>query len=103
MWEHYVETLERVMPALFVLENVPQFLKSAEFRRLEAMTSSRGRLNAYRLEAHILNAADYGAAQARRRVVVVGRRRGMREIGAPTSLVQASSSFGDAELAVTRG
>src|SRR5688572_8835584 len=35
MWEHYLETLVRVRPAFFVLENVPQFLKSEEFLALQ--------------------------------------------------------------------
>jgi DNA (cytosine-5)-methyltransferase 1 len=83
MWEHYMETLERVRPAFFVLENVPQFLASSEFARLGAQTSARGRLSSYRLEAFLLNAADYGAAQARRRAVVIGRRRQAREVGVP--------------------
>ena len=83
MWEHYVETLLRARPAFFVLENVPQFLKSPEFQNLLAETGPRGRLGAYDLEAHVLNAADYGTAQARRRAVVIGRRRGMRELGVP--------------------
>jgi DNA (cytosine-5)-methyltransferase 1 len=85
MWEHYVETLQRVRPAFFVLENVPQFLRSPEFQRLQAETAVGGPLRAYELEAHILNAADYGAVQARKRAVVIGRRRGMRELGLPTT------------------
>jgi DNA (cytosine-5)-methyltransferase 1 len=83
MWEHYVETLERARPAFFVLENVPQFLKSPEFQNLLDATRTRGRLAGYRLEAHVLNAADYRAPQARRRAVVIGRPRQMREIGVP--------------------
>ena len=83
MWLHYLETLERVRPAFFVLENVPQFLKSVEFQLLLAETKPRARLAAYRLEAFVLNAADYGAAQARKRAVVIGRPRVIREVGAP--------------------
>lgn len=85
MWKHYVETLRRVRPAFFVLENVPQFLSSSEFQLLQAQASVGGELGAYQLEAHILNSADYGAAQARRRAVVIGRRRGMRELGPPAT------------------
>ena len=83
MWQHYMETLQRVRPAFFVLENVPQFLRSPDFLRLESETSLKGKLGAYQLEVHLLNAADYGTAQARRRAVVIGRRRGMRELGPP--------------------
>ncbi|WP_197680988.1 DNA cytosine methyltransferase [Nocardioides scoriae] len=83
MWEHYVETLERVRPAFFVMENVPQFLKSTQFAELTGLVRARGRLGAYEIEMQVVNAADHGAAQARRRAVVIGRRRGTREIGLP--------------------
>ena len=83
MWEHYVEILERVRPAFFVLENVPQFLKSSQFEELTTLVRPRARLGVYEIEVHVVNAADHGVAQARRRAVVVGRRRGTREVGLP--------------------
>lgn len=94
MWRHYLETLVRVRPAFFVLENVPQFLKSNEFNLLVDETTFSGRLSGYTLEAHVLNAADYGSAQARRRAVVLGRRVGVRPVGAPP--IQQQSVLRDA-------
>ena len=38
MWRHYVSTLRRARPAIFVLENVPQFLRSPEFQLLQRET-----------------------------------------------------------------
>jgi len=87
MWRHYVETLKRALPTFFVLENVPQFLKSAEFEAFQRETSKRGVLSQYELEPFILNAANYGAAQNRRRAVVIGRRRELTPIGAPPTTV----------------
>ena len=83
MWLHYVETLERVRPAFFLLENVPQFLNSQQFQDLLSETATGGRLGSYTLEAFVLNAADYGAPQARKRAVVIGRRQEAREVGIP--------------------
>lgn len=83
LWSHYVDVLARVRPAFFVIENVPQFLGSIEFARLERETSISGRLAPYALEAFVLNAADYGAPQARKRAVVIGRRRELSPVGTP--------------------
>ncbi|MGF9755074.1 DNA cytosine methyltransferase [Microvirga sp. 0TCS3.31] len=83
MWRHYLSTLRRARPSFFVLENVPQFLKSSDFAHFEAETARGGLLEAYQLEYFVLNSADYGAAQARRRAVVIGRRRGVDALGPP--------------------
>jgi DNA (cytosine-5)-methyltransferase 1 len=83
LWRHYVDVLSRVRPAFFVIENVPQFLGTTEFASLQAETSAGGALTSYRLETFVLNAADYGAPQARKRAVVVGRRRELSPIGPP--------------------
>lgn len=94
LWRHYVEVLGRVRPAFFVIENVPQFLGSSEFASLQAETSTGGMLTPYRLEAFVLNAADCGAPQARKRAVVVGRRRELSPIGPPPA--SARKVLGDA-------
>src|SRR5687767_6744078 len=83
LWRHYVDTLRRVRPAFFVLENVPQFLKSSEFQLFSKEATPGGDLEAFRLEPFILNSADYGAPQARRRAVVIGRRKELDEVGPP--------------------
>lgn len=86
MWRHYVSTLRRVRPAFFVMENVPQFLRSPEYAMLQRETDRRGMLEQYRLESYILNAKDFGAPQARRRAFVIGRRLEMNEVGVPDSV-----------------
>lgn len=83
LWRHYVEVLRRARPAFFVIENVPQFLRSTEFERFTRETSDGGVLTSYRLESFVLNAADYGAPQARKRAVIIGRRRELSAVGAP--------------------
>lgn len=83
LWRQYVDVLRRVRPAFFLIENVPQFLRSHEYGMLEKLTRSGSPLSAWELESHVLDANRYGAAQARRRAFVVGRPRGMRPIGPP--------------------
>ncbi len=83
LWNEYVRALLVVDPDWFVLENVPQFLKSQQFADLESEASPAGRLAAWRIESYVLNAADYGAAQARKRAIIIGRRADLPRLGAP--------------------
>lgn len=87
LWNEYLRVLRAVDPDFFVLENVPQFLGSQQFRDLNAQTQRGGKLARWRLEPHLLNAAQYGTAQARKRAIVVGRRAGTPELGAPGQIV----------------
>lgn len=83
LWNQYLRVLRQVDPDYFVLENVPQFLHSQQFRDLLEEASPRGPLASWRLEAHLLNASDHGTAQARRRAIIIGRRAGTPELGKP--------------------
>ncbi|SOC52326.1 DNA (cytosine-5)-methyltransferase 1 [Ornithinimicrobium cerasi] len=89
LWDAYAEAVRKIRPAFFVLENVPQFVKSQQYAALQRETTSRGRLTGWELEAHVVNAANYGTAQNRRRAVVIGRRSGVRPIGLPPSTAAA--------------
>lgn len=75
LWRDYARTIRRVRPRYFVLENVAKFLDSPQFGALRRATSRNGMLRDYHVVAGVLNAADYGAAQARRRAIVIGSRR----------------------------
>ena len=86
LWRRYMDALHAVEPVFFVLENVPQFLQSKQFEMLQRQTTKRGRLSEYRLEAHVLDASDYGVPQARRRAVVIGRPAAMDPLGPPPIL-----------------
>lgn len=90
LWNEYVRVLRTVDPECFVLENVPQFLKSQQFLDLSAETSRGGQLSRWAVESYILNAADYGAGQARKRAVVIGRRRKAPELGPPLPTSQST-------------
>lgn len=75
LWRYYARTVRAAEPLYFVMENVPAFLTSPQYRLLEQETSPGGMLADYRFDPSILNAAHYGAAQVRKRVIVIGHHR----------------------------
>jgi DNA (cytosine-5)-methyltransferase 1 len=83
LWRRYVETLARIRPLFFVLENVADFLRSGQFRDLRRETYRNGPLRGYRIEHAVLNAAEFGVAQARKRAVVIGSLRDLDPVGVP--------------------
>lgn len=72
LWQEYAETIVRAQPRFFVVENVAAFAKSRQFEAFTAATAPGGKLANYRFEHRVLNAANYGAPQARKRAVVIG-------------------------------
>lgn len=73
LWREYLRALEEADPVAFVMENVPGLLRSAELGYFKkAAKADLG----YRVEGRILNAADYGVPQTRRRAIVIGTRLG---------------------------
>ncbi|MFC8448525.1 DNA cytosine methyltransferase [Kitasatospora sp. NPDC057223] len=84
LWREYMRVVTVVRPKIFVLENVDRFLRSAEFADLEAATEKpEGKLRDYKLTTKILNAADYGVPQARRRVIVIATHRDLPALKHP--------------------
>lgn len=84
LWRDYAYTIVRAEPRYFVLENVGAFVTSGQFADLRAATGPGGVLAAYDFDAAVLNAADFGAAQARRRTIVIGHHRDLPAPGMPT-------------------
>jgi DNA (cytosine-5)-methyltransferase 1 len=74
LWQHYLRAVRHVRPAAFVIENVPQFQKSAQFGRLLALLDSDPVLSGYAYNFGVLNAADYGVPQRRLRGILVAVR-----------------------------
>lgn len=75
LWNEYVEVVVKARPQYFVLENVGAFTKAPEYAALTAEVGPDGRLHEYDFIATVLNAADYGCPQARRRTIFIGFRR----------------------------
>lgn len=82
LWRPYVEVVRRAMPRAFVMENVPAFLKSGEYEAF-VETFAGGELADFEIRAKVLNAADFGAPQVRKRVIVIGVRRDVGHPGHP--------------------
>lgn len=68
LWEPYMDIVKASGAKVFVMENVKELLKSSEFDDIRRRAKSMG----FEVTADILNAADYGAPQIRRRAVIVG-------------------------------
>jgi DNA (cytosine-5)-methyltransferase 1 len=67
---HMARLVNGIAPRFFVMENVPSLLTSREYARF-ARTMDRK----YVLRAEVLNAAEYGVPQLRRRATVIGYHR----------------------------
>ncbi|MCC0098007.1 DNA cytosine methyltransferase [Streptomyces flavotricini] len=82
LWREYARVVNAIKPKIFIVENVDRFLRSPEFALLhEATEKPDGMLKDYVLVQHsVLNAADYGVPQARRRVMVVAVRRDLTHL-----------------------
>lgn len=72
LWRQYLRALEEAEPSAFVMENVPELLRSGEYAAFRVAAEELG----FEVEGRILNAADYGVPQRRRRAIVVGSRFG---------------------------
>ncbi len=70
LWAEYARALAVAQPKLFLMENVPGLLKSDEFaafvERVEALE--------YTIDWRVVNAADFGVPQRRKRAIIVGTR-----------------------------
>jgi len=69
LWREYVRALEQAEPAAFVMENVPELLASAEYAEFKKRAEED---LGFVVEEDILNAADYGVPQRRRRAIAIG-------------------------------
>lgn len=72
LWKYFFRVLYWVEPSVFVVENVPEFLKSGEF----SLVLKRARALKYQIDFGVLNALDFGVAQSRRRGFLIGYKRG---------------------------
>lgn len=80
LWREYLRALAAIEPRAFVMENVPELLRSAEFAEFQRRAEGLG----FEVESTILNAADFGVPQRRRRAIVIGVRAGVIPWPAPT-------------------
>jgi DNA (cytosine-5)-methyltransferase 1 len=72
-WPSFVRTLREVRPRAFVAENVAGFAAGARRSQFDSLVEDLKDLG-YVVTADVVNAADYGVPQKRRRLVIVGVR-----------------------------
>lgn len=94
LWQQYLKAVRLVRPKAFVIENVPEFQKSAQFARLIQLMKTDEELLAYKFNYGILNAADYGVPQNRRRGIFVAVR-GVDEVPWPPEPTHGPQSPGN--------
>jgi DNA (cytosine-5)-methyltransferase 1 len=80
LWRQYFRCVEQSGAKVFVLENVPPLLSSAEFGEMTKLARKLG----FQLASGVLNAADYGVPQTRKRAIVIGSRIGEPTLPPPT-------------------
>lgn len=83
LWHQYAETIVKARPKYFVVENVAAFAKSRQFQDFKEAIQPGGILSDYDFDYDVLNAADFGAFQSRKRAVLIGHRRGLAAPGLP--------------------
>lgn len=70
LWEPFLEVADRSRAKVFVMENVAELLRSPELAAIRRRASKFG----FSTAAAVLNAADYGTPQIRKRTFVIGCR-----------------------------
>ena len=73
LYKLYFQAIERYAPEMFVFENVPGLLTAGGGSYLTEILSGF-RERGYELKYHVLNAADYGVLQNRKRIILIGWR-----------------------------
>lgn len=68
LWEPFMDVVRLSGAVAFVIENVQGLLKSPEFNDIELRAKELG----FFVKANVLNSADYGAPQTRKRTIIIG-------------------------------
>lgn len=69
---HYADMIRRVRPAAFIMENVPGIFAMRGGAVVKSLIRDFGSMGYRNAAAWLLNAADYGVPQARKRAFIVG-------------------------------
>ncbi|HVE45971.1 MAG TPA: DNA cytosine methyltransferase [Acidimicrobiales bacterium] len=75
LFKEYLRFVEELRPRAIVIENVPELLIKEQGRFATEIESRLGDLG-YSMSAGVLNAADYGVPQRRRRAIILAARAG---------------------------
>lgn len=84
LWREYMRVVQEVQPRAVVLENVSALTHKRNNDHLSGIMHTLHR-QGYNFELGILNAADFGAPQNRRRLIVIGILDGVASLPTPTT------------------
>jgi DNA-methyltransferase (dcm) len=79
LWQEYLQVILKSKAKIFVLENVPPFLKSKEFEEFCSLTNEGGLLEGYSIYSQVLDSSRLGAPQKRKRGIIVGYQKYLEE------------------------
>lgn len=99
LWQEYFRVVDAVQPRAIVLENVSALAHGRNGDHLQGIMRALER-SGYTFEMGVLNAADYGVPQARRRLIVIGLKNGEPSLPRPTtaeSPMTVKEAIGDLE------
>lgn len=68
LWEPFIEVTHRSGASMFLMENVAELFRSPELEDIRSKAAEYG----FETDACIVNTADYGAPQKRRRTIILG-------------------------------
>ncbi len=98
LWQEYFRVVRDAAPEFVMFENVPGMAQKKNRRHLGMLLESLEELG-YVVSYDILNAADYGVPQIRRRLIVLGGRGFRIELPRPTHVTHLTvkEAIGDLE------
>jgi len=71
LYKHYIEFLKALRPKLFIFENVPGLLTAGNGRHIKNIQQLARKIG-YVVEYKLINAADFGVPQSRKRIIIIG-------------------------------
>lgn len=92
LWEPYMDVVSLSKAKMFVMENVPELLKSEEYTNILIRARELG----FNVVSGVVNAADYGAPQTRKRALIIGWKDGL--VLRPSLPVKTHSKDGEGGL-----
>ncbi len=83
LWQYYIKVVQLSNASIVVMENVPQLIDSSEFISIVAALKNLGFNN---IMGHILNAANYGVPEIRKRTILIAAKDKTVALPLPTHL-----------------
>lgn len=76
LYQQYIKFLQNYSPKMFIFENVPGILTAQKGETFRTILNEFNRIG-YDVDYKILNSGDFGVLQNRRRVIIIGWKKGL--------------------------